>query len=108
MISAFANTYGVFSTLLNYGNVETRTTAWYAHKNLGDIFKTAGYKTFWLDNQNQARVSNAYELLPRRFENIFWTPSWNTGDRALLEVFKKRVQPYLGAKNAIAFHLIGS
>ncbi|WP_104732628.1 phosphoethanolamine transferase [Helicobacter salomonis] len=108
IISAFANTHGVFQTLLNYSDYENHATAWYEQKNLGDIFKRAGYKTFWLDNQDQARTSNAYELLPRRFEKIFRTPSWSTGDQALLDVFNKRVLPHLGAKNVVAFHLIGS
>ncbi|WP_233705754.1 sulfatase-like hydrolase/transferase [Helicobacter felis] len=49
-ISAFAHTNAVFETLLNYGNVENRAVPWYMHKNLGTIFKLAGYKTFWIDN----------------------------------------------------------
>nr|WP_104629279.1 phosphoethanolamine transferase [Helicobacter bizzozeronii] len=108
VISAQAGTYATFETLLNYGDLENKQIPWYEQKNLGDIFKHAHYKSFWLDNQNQSRTTNAYDMMPRRFEYIFLTPSWSAGDLILLDIFNKQVRPQLGAKNAIVFHLLGS
>ncbi|WP_233704773.1 phosphoethanolamine transferase [Helicobacter felis] len=107
-ISAFANTSPVLQTLLNYSDVENRHTPWYFQRSLGDIFKLAGYQTFWLTNQDPAQANNAYKLLPKRFESFYRTSSLDTSDQALLDLFEQKVKPQLGAKNAIVFHLIGS
>ncbi|WP_233703047.1 phosphoethanolamine transferase [Helicobacter felis] len=108
VISAFASTAPVLQTLLNYSDVENRHTPWYFQRSLGDIFKLAGYQTFWLTNQNPAQANNAYKLLPERFKNFYRTSSLDTSDGALLDLFEQKVKPQLGTKNVAVFHLMGS
>ncbi len=108
VISAFASTAPVLQTLLNYSDVENRHTPWYFQRSLGDIFKLAGYQTFWLTNQNPAQANNAYKLLPERFKNFYRTSSLDTSDGALLGLFEQKVKPQLGTKNVAVFHLMGS
>ncbi|WP_120953056.1 phosphoethanolamine transferase [Helicobacter sp. L8] len=109
MISAFSYTLVVFQTLLNYADVENRAIAWYKQRNLGDIFNLAGYKTFWLDNQERPVFTNIYSLLSRRFFASYWTNAiWLSYDQVLIDTYKDKVQPQLGMKNFILFHLVGS
>ncbi|WP_233705766.1 phosphoethanolamine transferase [Helicobacter felis] len=98
----------MLQTLLNYSDVENRHTPWYFQRSLGDIFKLAGYQTFWLTNQNPAQANNAYKLLPERFKNFYRTSSLDTSDGALLDLFEQKVKPQLGTKNVAVFHLMGS
>ncbi|WP_158654457.1 sulfatase-like hydrolase/transferase, partial [Helicobacter salomonis] len=108
-IAPFAYTLPVFQTLLNYSNAENHTNPWYQQKNLGDIFKMAGYKTFWLDNQERPSFTNAYTLLSHRFATQVWTnASWTTYDQTLLDAFRTKIKSQLGDQNFILFHLIGS
>ncbi|WP_104753280.1 phosphoethanolamine transferase [Helicobacter salomonis] len=108
-IAPFAYTLPVFQTLLNYSNAENHTNPWYQQKNLGDIFKMAGYKTFWLDNQERPSFTNAYTLLSHRFATQVWTnASWTTYDQTLLDTFRTKIKSQLGDQNFILFHLIGS
>ncbi|WP_328588042.1 sulfatase-like hydrolase/transferase, partial [Helicobacter mehlei] len=108
VISAFSNTEANFQVLLNYSDTENAKIPWYRQKDLGGVFKLAGYQTFWLDNQYPARSSSATELLPRRFGVVLWTSSFNTDDMSLLDLFNAKVHPKLDAKNLIVFHLMGS
>ncbi len=108
VISAFSNTEANFQVLLNYSDTENAKIPWYRQKDLGGVFKLAGYQTFWLDNQYPARSSSATELLPRRFGVVLWTSSFNTDDMSLLDLFNTKVHPKLDAKNLIVFHLMGS
>ncbi|MFC3846990.1 sulfatase-like hydrolase/transferase, partial [Helicobacter baculiformis] len=84
-------------------------SAWYTQRNLGDIFKIAGYKTFWLDNQERPSLTNVYTLLSHRFLTQVWTNVfWKAYDQTLLDIFHTKIKPQLGAQNFILFHLIGS
>ncbi|MFC3848334.1 phosphoethanolamine transferase, partial [Helicobacter baculiformis] len=90
--------------------VENRMSAWYTQRNLGDIFKIAGYKTFWLDNQEASPISNAYTLIARRFDhhNYADVSMGHSYDINLLDTFHAKVATKLASKNFILFHLIGS
>ncbi len=100
----------VFQVLLNYSNYENRTVPWYEQKNLADIFKLAGYRTFWLDNQEESGSSNAYSLIARRFNRHVYTQISfkKLYDSALIDTFHTEIQSQVGVKNFILFHLIGS
>ncbi|WP_104694922.1 phosphoethanolamine transferase [Helicobacter salomonis] len=110
VISPFGNTMPVFQVLLNYSNYENRTVPWYEQKNLADIFKLAGYRTFWLDNQEESGSSNAYSLIARRFNRHVYTQISfkKLYDSALIDTFHTEIQSQVGVKNFILFHLIGS
>ncbi|WP_265341710.1 phosphoethanolamine transferase [Helicobacter heilmannii] len=109
VISPFSGTMPVFQVLLNYSDRENAKTPWYKQKNIGDIFKVAGYVTFWLDNQEKPNQSNVYSLMSRHFSQHYYTDSpYKTDDSNLLPLFDRYIKPNLGAKNLILFHLIGS
>ncbi len=100
----------MFQTLLNYGDLENQqNTPWYQHKNLGLIFNHAGYRTFWLDNQERASRSDVFALSSHIFTHAFYTSApYHTYDSLLIDLFKEKVQPRLSNKNFILFHLIGN
>ncbi|GMB92979.1 phosphoethanolamine transferase [Helicobacter bizzozeronii] len=108
-ISPFAHTGAALQVLLNYSDVENHSVPWYHQKNIGDIFNTAGYKTFWLDNQEreQLATTNVFSLLSDRFGERIWTNSGGY-DQALIDTFNTRIKAQLGIKNLILFHLVGS
>ncbi|WP_233704382.1 phosphoethanolamine transferase [Helicobacter cynogastricus] len=113
MIAVFANTLEVFKTLLNYGDVENKAIPWYQQKTLGAIFKLAGYKTFWPDNQEVLSTNNYYSAFAYGFTYKFSThETWNSGlahyDQWLIPLFEQQVQPKIGAKNLILIHLFGN
>uniref|UniRef100_UPI001F09A880 sulfatase-like hydrolase/transferase n=1 Tax=Helicobacter sp. L8 TaxID=2316078 RepID=UPI001F09A880 len=113
MISAFANTYSVFETLLNYADMEHHSIPWFQQKNLGRIFNLAGYKTFWIDAQDDLSRNNVFAFVAHPFTHKYWANGTfdiqnSTQDGWTLEVFKDHVQPQLTAKNFIVFHLFGS
>uniref|UniRef100_UPI000EAD0E42 sulfatase-like hydrolase/transferase n=1 Tax=Helicobacter mehlei TaxID=2316080 RepID=UPI000EAD0E42 len=112
-ISAFANTLPTFQTLLNYSDVENYTIPWYQQKNLGMIFNLAGYKTFWIDNQESMAASNIYNALAYNFAYKYFTDTpykaiLSHHDQWVIPIFTQQVQPKLGSKNLILFHLFGS
>ncbi|BDR28797.1 sulfatase-like hydrolase/transferase [Helicobacter suis] len=115
MISAFAHTYAVFKTLLNYADVENRSIAWYEQKSLGDIFNAAGYKTFWIDNQGlhtwltsgkRFVIGDIYDVLSHRFTKRYYALA--PTDQWVVDTFIEKVQPDLSTKNFVLFHLIGN
>ncbi|WP_104751450.1 phosphoethanolamine transferase [Helicobacter salomonis] len=113
VISVFANTYTVFRTLLNYGDVENHAGPWFQQKNLGRIFNLAGYKTFWIDAQDNLDGNNVFAFLAHPFTHKYWANGPldiqnSTQDGWTLEVFKHHVQSQLASKNFILFHLFGS
>ncbi|WP_121020753.1 phosphoethanolamine transferase [Helicobacter vulpis] len=113
VISAFANTYSVFQTLLNYGDVENSAIPWYQQKNLGVIFNLAGYKTFWLDAQDDLSRNNVFAFLAHPFTYKYWANGPldiqnSTQDGWILDVLTQHGQPQLASKNFILLHLFGS
>nr|WP_240328673.1 phosphoethanolamine transferase [Helicobacter suis] len=112
VISAFANTYAVFKTLLNYSDVENSSTPAYQQKNLGLIFKLAGYKTFWFDSQDDLEKNRAFDFWSAPFMKRYWSNGFFKGDGVtldawLISAFNKQ-KSQLASKNFILFHLIGS
>ncbi len=89
--------------------MENRSVPWYDQKNIGDIFNAAGYKTFWLDNQEreQLATTNVFSLLSDRFGERIWT-NFGGYDQALIDTFNMRIRAQLGSKNLVLFHLVGS
>ncbi|WP_233704611.1 phosphoethanolamine transferase [Helicobacter bizzozeronii] len=109
-ISPFSNTLPTLQVLLNYSDVENHAIPWYQQKNLGDILTLAGYKSWWLENQEEPGSSDARSLISRRFTARYYA-SLSQGrayDANLLETFKTKVKPHLETKNFILFHLHGS
>ncbi|WP_163532018.1 phosphoethanolamine transferase [Helicobacter suis] len=111
VISAFANTYAVFKTLLNYADVENSSNP-EQQKNLGSIFKLAGYKTFWFDSQDDLEKNRAFDFwstpfMKRYYSNGFFKADGATLDAWLISAFNKQ-KSQLSSKNFILFHLIGS
>ncbi|WP_104740986.1 phosphoethanolamine transferase [Helicobacter bizzozeronii] len=112
-ISAFASTLPTFQTLLNYSDVENHTIPWYRQRDLGGVFKLAGYQTFWIDNQESMAASNLYNALAYNFDHKYFTDTpykaiLSHHDQWVIPIFTQQVQPKLGAKNLILFHLFGS
>ncbi|WP_240451636.1 phosphoethanolamine transferase [Helicobacter felis] len=113
VISAFANTYSTFKTLLNYGDVENSATPWFLQKKLGRIFNLAGYQTFWIDAQDDLENNRSFALWSYPFTHRIWgngpldVPN-ATLDEWLVEAFNQRAKSKLASKNFILFHLFGS
>ncbi|WP_163532111.1 sulfatase-like hydrolase/transferase [Helicobacter suis] len=109
VIAPYASTEATFQVLLNYSDVENRNIPWFKTKNLIDIFKGAGYNTFWLDNQEPSETSNARNLISRQSRWRVYTPPSlkRVYDDSLIATYHS-LKPHLGTKNFILFHLIGS
>ncbi|BEG57919.1 hypothetical protein NHP21005_16070 [Helicobacter sp. NHP21005] len=113
MISPFANTYAVFQVLLNYSDRENANIPWHQQKNLGSVFKAAGYQTFWLDAQDDLENNPSFSLWSYPFDKRYWSngptdvPNASL-DEWLIKAFNERAKSQLGAKNFLLFHLFGS
>ncbi len=89
--------------------MENRSVPWYDQKNIGDIFNTAGYKTFWLDNQERDDLleTKAFALPSRHFAKRIWSKKRGY-DQVLLNLFDTQIKNQLDNKNLVLFHLIGN
>ncbi|WP_104683913.1 phosphoethanolamine transferase [Helicobacter felis] len=110
VVSPFAYTLPVFQVLLNYSDVEnSKTIPWYLTEGVGKIFKTAGYTTFWLDNQANPYLTDAFSLLSNSFDYKYWTSNdYENKDQILVDTYNNTVKSKLGTKNFILFHLVGN
>ncbi|PAF45248.1 hypothetical protein BJI48_00705 [Helicobacter sp. 11S02596-1] len=112
VISPEANTNAVFHTLLNFSDYENKEMPWFYQMNLLDIMRLAGYHTMWLSNQGKFSIfGNIPATLSDRADIQRYTDITNTApqtyDGKLLDLYDKN-KHFLGDKNFIIFHLIGS
>lgn len=67
VVAPHAHTNESLKEVLTFSDYENRQTPWYKQQNIIDIMRFAGYKTFWLSNQESFSVyGNAVESLSRR------------------------------------------
>ncbi|WP_120955827.1 phosphoethanolamine transferase [Helicobacter mehlei] len=108
-IAPFGWTDRALKVLLNYSDVENRSTPWYEQKSFGAVFNAAGYQTFWLDNQERPVITNLYTIYPTIFTAHLWTNfQIRQYDQVLINAYKTHIQPQLKQHNFILFHLYGN
>lgn len=95
VISSYSHTNQALESVLTFKNYENSSTAWYKHMNLIGILKLAGYKTFWLSNQESvASYGNSYSVIAKRSHITKYSSQRVDGkspltyDGILLDIFK--------------------
>lgn len=113
IISSYSHTNQALESVLTFKNYENSSTAWYKHMNLIDILKLAGYKTFWLSNQESvASYGNSYSVIAKRSHITKYSSQRVDGkspltyDGILLDIFK--TLPQTKENSFYIFHLLGT
>lgn len=115
VISSSKATSGNMERILSFKEDDTTYNDGLDHPLLVDFFKEAGYKTFWLSNQERVgSVSNTSGVMVMNADVIEYAGADNSND-ALCYKYDEVLIPYLSealkdnAENKIIFlHLIGS
>lgn len=106
-------TVAVLRELMTFNDAES-DKEWYAYNNLIDVMKTAGYRTYWLSNQESSGIwGNVGQLFAERSDVRRYTQlreSHEEGGRLDEELFplvdEALQQP--AAKNFYVLHLMGA
>ncbi len=112
VISPHSTTVAVLSKLLTFCDYES-DKEWYEYNNLVDVLNAAGYKTFWLSNQESSGIwgSVGQMLAQRSGEHAFTRIRDSCEDLGALdeELFPliDRARTECGEKNFFVVHLMG-
>ena len=112
VISPHATTVSVIRELFTFHDAEAKGE-WYQYNNLIDVMNAAGYKTYWLSNQESSGIwGNAAKLFAKRSQVSEYThlreSHEDTGayDEELFPLLEKAQQEG-AAKNFYVLHLMG-
>lgn len=112
VISPHSHTNEALAKVLTFKNYETKKE-WFETQNLIDLMKIAGYKTFWLSNQEEvSRYGNAQEAMSRRSDVLAYTDDRKMlvskdYDGSLLKVYDN-LNLVSQEKDFFIFHLYGT
>lgn len=74
VIAPYAYTDSVLARLLTFSHYENSQTPWFYQPNLLDIMKMAGYKTYWVSNQEAISIyGNAPQVIAQRSDVLKYT-----------------------------------
>lgn len=111
-ISSEAATVAVLRKLLTFSDMDA-SKPWYEYNNMIDVMKAAGYKTYWLSNQESSGIwGNVAQLFAgrsdyRRFTRLRESHEDNgIYDEALFPLVDEALQQP-AAKNFYVIHLMG-
>ncbi len=111
-ISPHSTTVAVLRELFTFHDYES-SKPWYEYPNLIDVMKKAGYKTYWLSNQESSGVwGNVALVFANRCDFRQFTrlrdshEDFGTLDGALLPILEKELKKP-AAKNFYVIHLMG-
>lgn len=112
VISPHSTTIAVLSKLFTFANYESNIP-WYKYNNFIDIMKSAGYKTFWLSNQESSGIwGNVAQVYADRSDYHKFTrirdsrEDFGVEDGALFPLIDE-AKNYKGEKNFYVIHLMG-
>lgn len=115
-IGSSIGTRGNLERIVSFKNDDLTTNDGYKYPNIIDLFNTAGYKTFWLSNQEGRGLQlNMLSLLIRNSNHILYTGAIDDGDN-LINRFDDALIPYVNQAlrdstsnhKLIWVHLLGS
>ena len=112
VISPHATTVSVIRELFTFHDAEAKGE-WYQYNNLIDVMNAAGYKTYWLSNQESSGIwGNAAQLFAKRSQVRSFThlreshEDSGAYDEELFPMLEK-AQQEAGPKNFYVLHLMG-
>ena len=111
-ISPYAATTLVVKELFTFHNAESEEV-WYKYNNIVDIMKAAGYKTFWLSNQESSGVwGNFARSLAERSDKYQFVEKRDSRDNGgvdgkLLPIISETIANEQADKNFYIIHLLG-
>lgn len=112
IISPHSTTIAVLSKLFTFAHHES-DKQWYQYNNLIDIMNKAGYKTFWLSNQESSGIwGNVAQIYAAHSSKSQFTrirdsrEDFGIEDEALFPLLDNSLQE-TGAKNFMVLHLMG-
>lgn len=112
VISPHSTTVAALSKLLTFCNYESLQD-WYTYNNLIDVVKAAGYKTFWLSNQESSGIwGSVAQLFAQRSDVHRFTrirdsqEDYGVLDEELLPLLDQAVNER-AEKNFFVIHLMG-
>lgn len=114
VISPHSHTIPVLKKLLTFYNNESEKE-WYEYNNIIDIFKEAGYKTYWFSNQESSGVYGnvAYAFSQRadfvlfnNFRDSHQNDYYDYFDEEIVDKSKNKID--FSKKNFIIYHLMGT
>uniref|UniRef100_UPI000CF05F6F phosphoethanolamine transferase n=1 Tax=Helicobacter sp. 'CLO3_human' TaxID=2020249 RepID=UPI000CF05F6F len=116
VISPAVHTDESLRQVLTFGNYENEQTPWHQQMNIVDTMKIAGYKTFWLSNQEPVSIyGNSPQAIAKRADHLAYTTladSYAAGvlkDEKILELLESRdIVKAMGKNNFFVFHLMGT
>ena len=113
VISPHSTTIAVLSKLFTFCNFES-DKEWYEYNNLIDIMNKAGYKTFWLSNQETSGIwGNVAQLFAHHSQKYEFTrvrdsrEDYGTLDEELLPLIDNALKERAD-KNFFVIHLMGA
>lgn len=113
VISPHSTTVAVLSKLFTFCDYES-DQEWYEYNNLIDVMNQAGYKTFWLSNQETSGIwGNVAQLFAHHSKKYEFTrvrdsrEDYGTLDEELLPLIDKAMQERAD-KNFFVIHLMGA
>ena len=111
-ISPYATTVGALRELFTFHDAES-VQPWYSYHNLIDVMRAAGYKTYWLSNQESSGIwGNVAQLFARRSQVHEFTrmreshEDFGALDEELFPMID-RARQQSGNKNFFVLHLMG-
>lgn len=116
VVSPHSHTSAVFSKLFTFANDESKEP-WYTYHNLTDIMKAAGYKTYWLSNQESSGAfGNVVQVFADRSDEKKFARYISANELYdPLEAYDEALLPYLDdvlekreEKKFIVVHLMGT
>lgn len=114
-IGSSSSTAGNMERILSFKPDDTTSGDWMRYPLLIDLFKEAGYRTYWLSNQERAGIwSNSSGVMASRADVVEYVGSESSED-ALLQRYDEILLPRLraaldhsGSPLFVGMHLLGS
>lgn len=114
VISPATHTDESLRKVLTFSNYENEQIPWYRQMNIIDTMKIAGFKTFWLSNQEPISIyGNSPQAIAKRADYLAytsWADSYTAGvlkDEKILELLES-IPNSQNSNQFFVFHLMGT
>lgn len=117
IISSETNTRNSLRKIFTFQNYETENIEWYKRENLIEIMKKAGYKTYWLSNQESFGIyGNVGAAIASKSDTVIYNSFKHSEvedkrinfDEDLVSYLNLILKDGTGEKKFIVLHLMGS